>query len=180
MADEFQELFANGYRARRERQYAESRAIFFEGVRRAAEQANRPALAEALCGLAQAERDIGNCAAAHHQYANAALLYREIGPPSRLAYALRHEGDLARELNKPEEAESAYREAETIYRGLGNDARLDLANTLRGLALVKEGTGPAQASKPLWTEARDLYLRCDVRVGVEKCDQKLRELSGVG
>src|ERR1700759_2266311 len=109
MADEFQELFAKGYRARREGHYAESRAFFFDGVRRASEQANRPALAEALCGLAQAERDIGACDAARHQYANAVLLYRDIGPPERLAYALRHEADLARELDAPTEAEPLYR-----------------------------------------------------------------------
>ena len=173
MADEFQELFAKGYQARREGRFPESRALFLDGVRKAAEHFNRAALAEAFCGLAQAERDIGNLQAAHHHYANAVLLYRQIGPPDRLAYAARHEADLAREFNQPAEAEPLYREAETIYRGLGDNAVLDLANTLRGLAMVKEQTGPAQAARPLWLEARDLYARCDVKAGVAECERYL-------
>jgi tetratricopeptide (TPR) repeat protein len=179
MADEFKELFASGYRARREGRYADSRALFLDGVRKAAEHSNRAALAEAFCGLAQAERDIGNNQAAHHHYANAALLYRQLGPLERVAYAVRHEADLARELQKPAEAEPLYREAETIYRGLGDDATLDLANTLRGLALTKEQTGPPQASQPFWLEARDLYTQCGVKEGAAECDQKLHHASGV-
>jgi tetratricopeptide (TPR) repeat protein len=178
MADEFQELFANGYRARREGRFPDSRAHFLDGVRKAAEHYNRPALAEAFCGLAQAERDIGNCQAAHHHYANAVLLYRQIGPPRKLAFAIRHEADLARELHQPAEAEHLYKEAEKIYRGLGDDAVLDLANTLRGLALAREQLGPAQASRPLWLEARELYARCDVKAGVAECDHQLREADG--
>jgi tetratricopeptide (TPR) repeat protein len=178
MADEFQELFANGYRARREGRFPESRALFLDAVRKAAEHYNRSALAEAFCGLAQAERDIGNCAAAHHHYANAALLYRQIGPPAELAFALRHEADLARELHRAAEAEPLYREAETIYRGIGSAACLDLANTLRGLALSLEQTGSAQTSRPLWFEARDLYARCDVKAGVAECDRKLEQAGG--
>jgi hypothetical protein len=101
-------------------------------------EAARPSLAEALCGLAQAERDIGNPKAASHHYANAAVLYRQLGPPARLAYAIRHEADVLREMCHPAEAEPLHLEAAGIYRQLGEKATLDLANTLRGLALVNE------------------------------------------
>jgi hypothetical protein len=37
---------------------ADSRAIFIEAVRKASIEADRPSLAEALCGLAQAERAV--------------------------------------------------------------------------------------------------------------------------
>ena len=66
------------------------------------------------------------------------MLYRQIGPPARLAYALRHEADILRESCLPAEAEPLYLEAEGIYRQQGEEAELDLANTLRGLALVYE------------------------------------------
>jgi hypothetical protein len=72
-----QELFARGYRARLENDPAESRAAFFEAVREASIEADRPSLAEALCGLAQAERDIGNLRAESHQYANVASPFIE-------------------------------------------------------------------------------------------------------
>jgi tetratricopeptide (TPR) repeat protein len=173
MGETFQEQFARGYKARRENRIADSRAIFIKAVRSAAEEGDRPSLAEALCGLAQAERDIGNLEAAHLHYAGAATLYREIGPPLRLAYALRHEADVYREESRPAEAEPLYLEAEKIYRQQGDDAALDLANTLRGLALVKESSAKPDASRSLWQEARQLYAKCNVEAGVAECDAKL-------
>jgi hypothetical protein len=66
MNETFKDLFARGYQARREDRLADSRAIFIEAVRKASIEADRPSLAEALCGLAQAERDVGNTKAASH------------------------------------------------------------------------------------------------------------------
>ena len=60
MPETFKEQFARGYQARRENRLADSRAIFLKAVRSASEEGDRPALAEALCGLGQAERDIGS------------------------------------------------------------------------------------------------------------------------
>jgi tetratricopeptide (TPR) repeat protein len=173
MGETFQELFAQGYKARRENRIADSRAIFIKAVRHAAEEADRPALAEALCGLGQAERDIGNLEAARLHYAGAATLYREIGPPARLAYALRHEADLLRKECRSAEAEPLYLEAASIYREQGEEAALDLANTLRGLALVAESSGKPDASRSLWQETRQLYAKCNVQAGVAECDKKL-------
>ena len=85
------------------------------------------------------------------------VLYRELGLGDRLAYALRHEADIFREMDKVVEAEPLYREGEGIYRQLGELATLDLANTLRGLALVNESTAKTNGSKALWQEARKLY-----------------------
>jgi tetratricopeptide (TPR) repeat protein len=167
MTETFNELFARGYQARREDRLADSRAIFIEAVRKASIEADRPSLAEALCGLAQAERDIGNPKAASHHYANAAVLYRQLGPPARLAYAIRHEADVLWEMCHPAEAEPLYLEAAGIYRQLGEKATLDLANTLRGLALVNESAAKMDASKALWQEARELI--CAMQRGGWRC-----------
>ncbi len=175
MGENFQELFARGYRARKENRIADSRAIFIKGVRGAAEEGDRPSLAEALCGLGQAERDIGNLEAARLHYAGAATLYREIGPPQRLAYAIRHEADVLRQECRAAEAEPLYLEAASIYRQQGEQATLDLANTLRGLALVADSSAKPEASKPLWQEARQLYAKCNAAAGVAECDQKLSQ-----
>ena len=111
MNETFKELFARGCQARREDRLADSRAIFIGVVRKASIEADRPSLAEALYGLAQAERDMGNPEAASHHYANAAVLYRQVGPPARLAYATRHEADVLREMCHPAKAEPLYLEA---------------------------------------------------------------------
>jgi tetratricopeptide (TPR) repeat protein len=173
MTETFKDLFARGYQARREDRLADSRAVFIEAVRRAAIEADRPSLAEALGGLAQAERGIGNLEAAGHHYANAVVLYRELGLRDRLAYALRHQADILREAGGVVEAEPLYREAEEIYRQRGESATLDLANTLRGLALVNESSAKTDASQALWREARELYSKSNVEAGVAECGQKL-------
>ena len=94
------------------------------------------------------------------------MLYRQIGPPARLAYALRHEADILRESCLPAEAEPLYLEAEAIYRQQGEEAELDLANTLRGLALVYESSGKSDAARSLFEQARALYAKCSVQAGV--------------
>jgi hypothetical protein len=80
------------------------------------------------------------------------VLYGQLGLPARVAYAIRHETDILRETCKVVEAESLYLEAEEIYRQLGEKATLDLANTIRGLALVNESAAKMDASKALWQE----------------------------
>jgi tetratricopeptide (TPR) repeat protein len=171
MAENFKEQFAQGYKARRDGHPAEARAIFFKAVRSTSEEGDRPSLAEALCGLGQSERDIGNLEASSHHYANAVILYRQIGPPERLAYALRNEADVRREECQTAAAEPLFLEAETIYRQLGDDAKLDLANTLRGLALLKP-----EISKPRWLEARALYAEQNIAAAVAECDKRLSAL----
>jgi hypothetical protein len=74
---------------------------------------------------------------------------------------------------QPTEAEPLYLEAAGIYRQLGEKATLDLANTLRGLALVNESAAKMDASKALWQEARELYAQCNGEAGVAECNKKL-------
>jgi hypothetical protein len=62
-----------------------------------------------------------------------------------------------------------------IYRQLDEKATLDLANTLRGLALVNESAAKMDASKALWQEARELYAKCNVEAGVAECDEKFSQ-----
>ena len=69
-----------------------------------------------------------------------------------------HEADVPREMCQPAEAEPLYLEAAGIYRQLGEKATLDLANSLRGLALVNEPAAKMDASKTLWQEAVS-YMR---------------------
>lgn len=173
MPETLNDLLAHGHRAQAEDDLAEARAAFYEAVRIASLERDRVPLAEALCGLAYTERGIGNPKAAVHQYANAALLYRELGMRERLAYAIRHEADILRETGKASEAKPLYLEAEEIYRQIGDQAALDLANTLRGRALANEEIGEIAASKTLWREARGLYDKCKVKAGVDECDEKL-------
>ena len=177
MADKFKELLAEGYRARQENRLPASRAFFLDVVRKAAEEGDRPSLAEALGGLAEAEDGIGNCEAARHHYANAAALYRQIGPSNMLASTLRHEADLWMQTNRPAEAEPLYLEAEKIYRQSGEESALDLAHTLRALALISEAKGEAEAARSLWQEACEIYARREVKEALAECGRRLSLLN---
>ena len=173
MTDKFKELLAEGHRAQKENRLSASRAAFFDVVRKAAEEGDRPALAEALGGLAEAEDGIGNCVAARHHYANAAALYREIGPPKMLACTLRREADLWIQTNQSAEAEPLYLEAEKVYRQSGEESALDLAHTLRALALIREAKGETTAARSLWQEACKIYARLEVKDAFAECNRKL-------
>jgi tetratricopeptide (TPR) repeat protein len=175
MLETFSDLLAEGYRAQRENRLPTARAIFLDCVRKASEEADRPALAEAFTGLAAAEDKIGNCAAARHHYANAVMLYRAIGPPQMLASALGHEADLLLQMNQHSEAEPLYVEAEKFYRQNGEESALNLAKTLRGLARAKEASGELQAAASLWREACAIYTSKDVAEAVAECGRKLSQ-----
>ena len=173
MTDKFKELLAEGHRERQENRLSASRAIFIDVVRKAAEEGDRSSLAEALGGLAEAEDGIGNYEAARHHYANAAVLYRQIGPPKMLACTLRYEADLWMHTNRSAEAEPLYLEAEKVYRENGEESALDLAHTLRALALIREAKGEATAARSLWQEACEIYARLEVKEALAECDKKL-------
>jgi tetratricopeptide (TPR) repeat protein len=173
MTDNFKELLAEGHRERQQNRLSASRAVFIDVVRKASEEGDRSSLAEALEGLAEAENGIGNCEAARHHYANAAALYRQIGPPKMLAGTLRHEADLWMQINRPAEAEPLYLEAEKVYRQNGEESALDLAHTLRALALIREAKGATTPARSLWREACEIYARLEVKDKLAECDKKL-------
>jgi tetratricopeptide (TPR) repeat protein len=173
MADKFKELLAEGHRERQENRLSASRAIFLDVVRKASEEGDRSSLAEALGGLAEAEDGIGNYQAARHHYANAAVLYRQIGPSEMLACTLRHEADLWMQTNRFAEAEPLYFEAEKVYRENGEESALDLAHTLRALALIREAKGETTAARSLWREACEIYARLEVKEALAECGNKL-------
>ena len=96
-----------------------------------------------------------------------------------LAHRVRHLGDAYRRLGWVALAESCYLEALSIYRQHQSTKPLDLANTLRGFALLKEHTHAHQDAHQLWHEAHDLYVKVDVAAGVAESAARLAALGDV-
>ena len=140
---------------------------------RAAAAECRGLLARALAGMGQAERDLGNRAAALACYKEAASVNRELGDLDRVAHNLRHLADLHADDGQWDAALPLYEEALELYRGLAGTRPLDLANALRGLALAREGTGGDP--RALWAEARHLYAVERVDAGVSECERRLAD-----
>jgi tetratricopeptide (TPR) repeat protein len=177
MADAPETLLSRGYEARRDHRLTDARKIFADAAdlyNRTGEQA---LLAQALTGLGQIERDLGNGDSALRHYEGAAAIYRALNDPLRLAHTIRHVGDILREQRQIEPAEARYSEALQIYRGHDETSPLDLANTLRGFVLLKGESGDAPASASLWREAKELYAAVDVEAGVKESDRRLAHLA---
>lgn len=105
-------------------------------------------------------------------YRAAADLARTQGVAPLLAHALRHQSDLDREAGRLPQALAAAREALSACRGHATRP-LDLANTIRPLALALDDAGDRADAAPLWREALDLYRRLGIEAGVRECEDAL-------
>ncbi len=165
MSDTIESILKTAHRQRAENRLEDARRSFTDALA-AAENLN----AEALKGLAQVERDLNQTGDALAHYQQAAAIYRKSNNALKLAHTIRHVADIYQDTGQPQQAEPHYREALEIYRGNKETKPLDLANTLRGLALLK-GTDSA-----LWQEAKDLYVQANVQAGVDECARRLKAL----
>jgi hypothetical protein len=85
-------------------------------------------------------------------------------------------GDIHHESGRDDLAEPCYIEALSIYRRDDQTLPLDLANTIRPLALLKENAGEVEEAKRLWAEAGDLYAVANVAQGVAESSRRLARL----
>ncbi len=179
MANTPDHLIASGYRARREGRLGEAKEIFSEAVQVCREaDANPSVLAGSLAGLGQIERDLRNDRAAIECYREAVGIQRGHPDRLRLAHTVRHLADVLREAGLLEEARTGYEEVLEIYRRHPETRALDLANAIRGFALLRGNAGDPEDAKSLWSEARDLYQSCDVKAGVEESERRIAQLAG--
>ena len=178
MHDSIQQLLARADAARMAKQPEDAKRALLEAASAARAQEYAPDLAAALCALGQIERDLKDLGAALKHYREAEKLYRGLGEDLGVAHALRHIGDVLRERSAPkhDDALACYKEALAIYRNCEPERRLDLANTLRGLALLKQSTGEMADATSHWIEARDLYASVGVNAGVEESARRLAAL----
>ena len=173
MANLSDKLLRQAFQARRENRHADAERDLIEAVGVCRTNGARPELARALTALGQVERDRHRGEAALHCYEEAVGLYRVEGDALRLAHTVRHVGDIHREAGRPDLAGACYHEALGIYRSHAETPPLDLANAIRGLAILKSDTADAEAARALWEEARDLYAAVNVKAGVAESNRRL-------
>ena len=133
-------------------------------------------LAFALRDLGELCRKLHDPAAALAAYREAVGLLRAHARDLKLAHTVRHLGDVHMDAGRASEAEPCYVEALAIYRSHPDPDPLDLANAIRGMAILREQQGGNAVALELWREAATLYQRCGVTAGVEesrRCGDKL-------
>jgi tetratricopeptide (TPR) repeat protein len=176
MSNGSDELLELALTARRENRLADARQYLVEAVNRYREAEARVDLAKALTCLGQMERDMHHSDAALRNYGEAAAIYRAAEDALHLAHTVRHVGDIHQQEGHPGLAEPCYQEALAIYRSHVQTPPLDLANAIRGLAILKGEVGEAAEARRLWEEAKDLYAAVNVKVGVEESLGRLTRL----
>jgi tetratricopeptide (TPR) repeat protein len=172
------DLISQGRQARNEKRLAEAKNYFSKAFDISRQAGDEAMLAVTLCGLGQIERDLGNLSVAMEHYSEAVGLRRSGGDTPALAHTIRHLADILREQGSQTKAAPYYEKAIQIYRSYPETAPLDLANSLRGYALLKDDSGCAEQALHLWREAAALYEQAGVKAGIAECRSHIAFLLG--
>lgn len=170
-------LLNQAYQARKENRLADAKRDLIEAVELCRRTGALSELAQALTRLGQIQRDLNQREAALKLYEEAAAIYRANGENLKLAHTVRHLGDIHREQGERVLADRRYREALELYRSDEETTPLELANTLRGFAILKGDMGEVENASALWHEARNLYAAANVEAGVTESSQQLTLLA---
>lgn len=180
MPEHWEKLLNDALQARREGRHQDAKRELGEAVDLCRNASPRTELARALSALGQIERDLHNTEAALQHYQEAVAIYRTEAHSERnelrIAHTIRHVGDIHRSAGRSALAELCYDEALNLYRANQQTTPLDLANAIRGLAILKADTGDSPQAVSLWTEARDLYAVAGVKEGVAESNRRLAVL----
>lgn len=169
-------LFIEATHARVERRFGDAKLDLLEAVKNSRKSKDQHRLARSLAALGQIEHDLHNNDVALHLYEEATETYRKLKDSLRLARTVRHVGDILRHMRRFAAAHASYAEAVGIFRAQKETPFLDLANTLRGFALLKEALGENAEAKALWKEAGILYAEANVEAGVSESARRLARL----
>jgi tetratricopeptide (TPR) repeat protein len=176
MGESVNTLIERARAARREHRSEDARRDLTTAVAQARESGAVDDLALSLCGLGQIERDMKQYDAARGYYEEAAGIYRAAGNAPRLAHTLRHIGDVLQDEGRGRLGEAYAREALEIYRGDATTEPLELVNTIRGLAVIKQALGADGQARVLWTEAKALYASVGIEAGVRESEKRIASL----
>lgn len=189
MRESIQSLLTGGARARRDGRSAEAKQAYAEAAALSREADDTLLLVQSLKGLGQIVRDEGNKQEALQHYEEAASICRGLDAPLLLAHTIRHVADIQRELGLSSDADAHYAEALNIYRKHPERNTLDLANTLRGYAVLQSALEKKTEAIALWQQAGYLYdqvwrepespfTESDLAPGIEEAQLQIAMLRG--
>jgi tetratricopeptide (TPR) repeat protein len=179
MAHHTPKLFLEqGRVAKNERRPEDARDLFREALTECDGSDDGPLVATLYEELAYVERNLRDLESAERHYRKASELYRGLGNLLKTAYTIRHAADILREQNKRDESALLYAEALEIYRKHPESPPLDLANAIRGFALLKEDQEDLEQATSLWHEAGRLYELTGIDAGVAESRRRIGLLTG--
>ena len=169
-------LLEQGRAAKREHRPQYARNLFRKALKESRKSEDRALRAALFEELAYVDRNLRDLEAARRHYLQASEIYRSLDSHDETAHTMRHAADILREQGKRDRAEPLYVEALAIFHSQQQTWPLDLANAIRGYALLKTESGDRQQALALWHEARELYLETGIEAGVTECAARIRSL----
>jgi len=173
MSEITERLRTDALHARREHRLTEARQFLIEALALCRQSNDQADLASTLIDLGRIERDLGNNETELAHYEAAVAILRNLDNVLKLAHTIRRVADIQRHQGRTGAADPNYREALAIYRDHKRAPPLDLANAIRGYAVLKQDTGEVTLARSLWQKARDLYAAVGVKEGVEESSRRL-------
>jgi|SRR5580658_578796 tetratricopeptide (TPR) repeat protein len=172
-----QSLMEQGRTARQERRLEDARGFFLKALEACGcDDDHDPRMAAELhAELGYVTRVLHDERSAEAHYRQATEMFRALGDSYRTAHNMRHLADILRETGRPAKAAPYYNESIEFYRKSG-EYPLQLANAIRGLALMQGELGDYSGSLQSWVEARALYLMVSVDAGVVESKKRIDDL----
>ena len=170
-------LLEQGRKEKREHRLEYARSLFRMAIRESRKSDNQALRATLYEELGYVERNLRDLESSQKHYCQASEIFRSLGNPLKTAHTVRHAADILREQKKPDLAAALYAESLEIYRSNRDTPPLDLANAIRGFALLKEDTRDRKEALSLWREARGLYEATGIAAGVSESEARIRSLS---
>ena len=174
MADNsnLKELLEEAWAKRREKKYDEARQHIKE-AQGLCKDDDYNSLGRIFLIYMQFESDHNRPSKALEFCQQSLMYYKKASNLDKVAHSIRHIADLERHLGNEADSERNYREAISIYKGNANTNKGDLANALRGFGLLLEKQGNIEEAIAVWKETKELYLACNLQVGVDEANRKL-------
>lgn len=171
-------LLEQGRKDKKEGRLHDARRAFSEALADCHSSEDRLLAATMYEELAYVERNLRDLASAERHYRQASDIYRGLDNPLKTAHTLRHAADILREQKSRDESAHLYAEVLEIYRNHPETPPLDLANAIRGFALLKEDEQDSEQATCLWREAGKLYELTGVDAGIEESKRRIGFLTG--
>jgi tetratricopeptide (TPR) repeat protein len=168
-------LIEQGRKARQEHRLEDARSLFSEALKQCCGDDDPRLEAELHSELAYVERALHDEQSAEANYRLAAEMFRTLRDPLRTAHNMRHLADILRETGRSHEAAPFYSESIEFFRKSG-EYPLQLANALRGLALMQGDLKDFSGSLQSWAEAKALYQMVSVDAGVAESRKRIDDL----
>ena len=165
-------LLEEAWKRRREKKYEDARALLIK-ARGLCEDDDYNSLGRIHHIYMQFDYEQGNLSKALEVCHKSLAFYQMANNSDKIAHSTRHIADLQCHLGDDTSSESNYRTAISIYKDDPDTQAGDLANALRGFAILLERRGKRQEAISTWEEAKELYQAGNSRAGVDEAGRKI-------